>query len=187
MKLILASSSPRRRELLGVFGIEFEIDSADIDESPRTNETPAAMTERLARQKAEHIFSARGQIGWVLGGDTTVAVGDMMLGKPAEHNEAVAMLERLSGREHRVISAVALVGPGFSQGAISVTTVLFDTLSTEQIARYCDSDEPYDKAGGYGIQGLAGTFVRELRGSYSGVVGLPLYETRQLLEQAGLM
>ncbi len=184
--LILASQSPRRRELLSLFGLPFSVRDADVDESPLEDESPEDMTGRLARLKSESVASlAPGS--WALGGDTTVAVDGDALGKPADRAQAAAMLERLSGRRHDVISAVSLVGPGFVGVEVSHTLVDFMVLTPEMIATYCDTREPYDKAGGYGIQGPAGTFVREIRGSYSGVVGLPLYETRMLLHQAGLI
>ena len=184
--LILASRSPRRRELLSLFGLPFSVRDADVDESPLKDESPGDMTVRLARMKSEAVASqAAGS--WVLGGDTTVAVDGEALGKPADRAEAVAMLERLSGRRHEVISAVALTGSGFAGAETSHTQVDFMVLTPDMIAAYCDTQEPYDKAGGYGIQGPAGTFVREIHGSYSGVVGLPLYETRMLLQRAGLV
>ena len=184
--LILASRSPRRRDLLSQFGLPFSVRSADVDETPLKNESPAAMTERLARRKSEAVASLAADC-WVLGGDTTVTLDGEALGKPANRAEAVAMLGRLSGRRHDVISSVALVGPGFAGVETSHTLVDFMELTPDMIAAYCDTDEPYDKAGGYGIQGPAGTFVRAIRGSYSGVVGLPLYETRMLLHRAGLI
>ena len=184
--LILASRSPRRRELLSLFGLPFSVRDADVDESPLKDEPPEEMTGRLAWLKSETVASlAPGS--WVLGGDTTVAIDGEALGKPADRAQAVAMLERLSGGRHDVISAVALTGPGFAGVEVSHTLVDFMELTPDMIAAYCDTREPYDKAGGYGIQGPAGTFVREIHGSYSGVVGLPLYETRMLLHRAGLI
>lgn len=184
--LILASRSPRRRELLSLFGLPFSVRDADVDESPLKGESPEEMTGRLARLKSESVASLAPD-SWVLGGDTTVAVDGEALGKPADRTQAVAMLERLSGGRHDVISAVALVGPSFTGVEVSHTQVDFMELTPDMIAAYCDTLEPYDKAGGYGIQGPAGTFVREIHGSYSGVVGLPLYETRMLLHRAGLI
>jgi septum formation protein len=185
--LILASRSPRRQALLSQFAIPFTVQEADLDETPLPDESPAAMTERLALSKADHVFQSSDGQTWVLGGDTTVAVDALALGKPVDRDDAIAMLNRLSARSHQVISAVALVGPGFSEVKVSITEVVFDTLSPAQIATYCDSGEPFDKAGAYGIQGYAGAFVTKLSGSYSGVVGLPLFETRSLLEKAGLL
>jgi len=185
--LILASRSPRRQQLLRQFGIRFKIQEADLDETQLDGESAEAMTGRLALSKALCIHESGGGQHWVLGGDTTVAINGFALGKPADRAEAVSMLTQLSGQSHNVISAIALVGPQFSELKLSITEVDFDTLSQQQIAAYCDSGEPFDKAGAYGIQGYAGTFVTRLSGSYSGVVGLPLYETRLLLEQAGLL
>ncbi len=184
--LILASRSPRRRELLALFGLPFRIVEADMEEIRLTNEEPADMTRRLARMKAESVAAKESKC-WIVGGDTMVSIADDCLGKPQDPEEACHMLSRLSGRCHEVISAVALVGPGFAKVAVSHTRVKFMPLTQAMIRAYCATDEPYDKAGGYGIQGFAGTFVREIRGSYSGVVGLPLYETRQLLQHAGLL
>ena len=184
--VILASRSPRRQTLLRLFDLPFDIREADVDETPLDDESAAAMTERLAKLKSETI-AAQNPGFWVLGGDTTVAIGGDILGKPADRAAAIHMLERLSGHSHEVISAVALVGPDFVGSDVSITRVDFMELTPGMIAAYCDTGEPYDKAGGYGIQGPAGTFVREIHGSYSGVVGLPLYETRMLLHRAGLV
>ena len=187
--IYLASRSPRRQELLAQIGVKFEVVDADVDESVTEGESPRAYVERLARAKAE--------AGWrqvertnrphapVLGADTTVAVDGRILGKPANNREAAAMLASLSGRLHEVLTAVALkVGPRL-ESAVSVSEVRFKELSAKEIARYVATGECEDKAGAYGIQGQAARFVAELRGSFSGVVGLPLYETAQLLEQIG--
>ncbi len=184
--LILASRSPRRQELLRLFDLDFDIREADVDETPLADESAVVMTERLAKWKAQTVATDLPD-HWVLGGDTTVSIDGDILGKPTDRTEAIHMLERLSGHNHGVISAVALVGPDFVGTDVSVTSVTFMELTPGMIAQYCDTGEPYDKAGGYGIQGPAGTFVREIRGSYSGVVGLPLYETRMLLHRAGLI
>ena len=184
--IVLASRSPRRRELLALFDLPFEVLDADVDEAPRAGESAEAMTERLAVAKATAV-SCRCPGRWVLGGDTTVFVDGDLLGKPADRSEAIHMLERLSGRSHEVVSAVSLIGPDFKGVDISLTSVDFMDLSPGMIAAYCDTGEPFDKAGGYGIQGQAGTFVKAIRGSYSGIVGLPLFETRMLLHRAGLI
>ncbi len=184
--LILASCSPCREALLSLFGLPFRIQPAEVHEYRLENESPSDMTRRLARMKVDAIATLDAKT-WVLGGDTTVSIHDDCLGKPKDRADAIRMLERLSDACHDVISAVALVGPGFAEVAVSQTQVEFIPLSREVISRYCDTDEPYDKAGAYGIQGVGGTFVRGVRGSYSGVVGLPLYETRLLLECAGLI
>ncbi|MBX2870329.1 MAG: Maf family protein [Acidiferrobacterales bacterium] len=187
MQLILASRSPRRQELLAQFDIPFSVQEADLDETPLPNESPEAMTKRLALAKARHVYQQQPSSVWVLGGDTTVALEDVALGKPVNREEAVQMLTALSDTNHVVVSAVALVGESFAECRVSATEVTFGPLSRHQIESYCNSGEPFDKAGGYGIQGFAGVYVKELRGSYSGVVGLPLFETRVLLEQAQLL
>ncbi|MGB5707794.1 MAG: nucleoside triphosphate pyrophosphatase [Arenicellales bacterium] len=187
MSLILASQSPRRRELLALLRLPFEVTHADVDESPLPDEAPEDMTRRLALKKALTVFAQNGPGAWVLGGDTTVTIDREVLGKPDNQEAAMAMLKRLSGSRHSVVSAVALVGDSFCHTKISHTWVTFGEWSPHQMRSYCDSGEPFDKAGGYGIQGYAGAFVRDITGSYSGVVGLPLYETRLLLEKAGLL
>jgi septum formation protein len=186
MSLILASRSPRRRELLLLFNIPFAVVTADVDETPLAEEPADAMALRLARAKAEAVYHQKGAGSWVLGGDTVVVLQDQILGKPSHRREAESMLTKLSGRTHRVITALALTGDGFYAEALSQSAVSFCSLSTQQIQNYCAGDEPFDKAGAYGIQGYAGSFIHNLSGSYSGVVGLPLYETRLLLEKAGL-
>ncbi len=188
--LILASASPRRRALLAQLGAEFRSEPAGIDERRLTGESPGDMTVRLALLKAQTVFarvcgSGNGDHGGgehpVLAGDTAVALGDEILGKPADRDHAMAMLARLSGHTHTVFSAVALVAGGHRRHRLSVTEVAFDRLSRRQIARYCAGAQPFDKAGAYGIQGAAGAFVHCIKGSYSGVVGLPLRETWLLL------
>jgi len=187
--IYLASRSPRRQELLGQIGVKFEAMEIDVDESVLGGESPRAYVERLARAKAE--------AGWrrverdnlprapVLGADTTVAVDGRILGKPADDLEATEMLAVLSGRLHEVLTAVAAKHESWLESAVAVSEVRFKTLSKEEIARYVATGEWEDKAGAYGIQGHAARFVAELRGSFSGVVGLPLYETAQLLERIG--
>jgi septum formation protein len=187
--IYLASRSPRRQELLAQIGVKFEVMEIDVDESVLDGESPRAYVDRLARAKAE--------AGWrrverdnlprapVLGADTTVAVDGRILGKPADGLEAAEMLAALSGRLHEVLTAVAVKHDSRLESAVSVSEVRFKTLSKEEIARYIGTGECEDKAGAYGIQGHAARFVAELRGSFSGVVGLPLYETAQLLERIG--
>ena len=187
--IYLASRSPRRQELLAQIGVKFEVVDADVDESVAEGESPRAYVERLARAKAEagwrQVERTKRPHAPVLGADTTVAVDGRILGKPANNREAAAMLASLSGRQHEVLTAVALkVGPRL-ESAVSVSEVRFKELSAKEIARYVATGECEDKAGAYGIQGQAARFVAELRGSFSGVVGLPLYETAQLLEQIG--
>jgi septum formation protein len=187
--IYLASRSPRRQELLGQIGVRFEVMEIDVDESVLGDELPRAYVERLARAKAE--------AGWrrverdklprapVLGADTTVAVDGRILGKPADQREAAEMLASLSGRLHEVLTALALKFGARLESATSVSEVRFKTLSKDEIARYVATGEWQDKAGAYGIQGHAARFAAELRGSFSGVVGLPLFETAQLLERFG--
>ncbi|NKB62648.1 MAG: septum formation inhibitor Maf [Gammaproteobacteria bacterium] len=182
-KLILASQSPRRQSLLRQFDIPFEIIVADIDETPFRDEQPDQMTLRLAREKALAVFKKVGADYRVLGGDTTVTIKGTILGKPRNRQHAIEMLKRLSGNTHLVHSAVALVNQGICQTRLCSTAVTFFELTDNQITSYCNSQDPYDKAGAYGVQGHAGQFVKQLEGSYSGVMGLPLWETHQLLHQ----
>ena len=187
--IYLASRSPRRQELLAQIGVKFEVMEADVDESVADGESPRAYVERLARAKAEagwrRVERANLPRAPVLGADTTVAVDGRILGKPADGKEAAEMLAALSGRLHEVLTAVAVKHDSRLESAVSVSEVRFKTLSKEEIARYVATGECEDKAGAYGIQGHAARFVAELRGSFSGVVGLPLYETAQLLELIG--
>jgi len=185
-RLILASASPRRRELLSLFELDFEVEPADIDETVRAGEVPDDYVRRVAREKALAIHQRLDEC-FVLGSDTAVVVDGECLGKPADDARAREMLQRLSGSEHRVLSAVALVAPGGRvTERLSTTRVQFAPLPLTWIERYIASGEPRDKAGAYGIQGSAGIWVRSLSGSYTGVVGLPLFETGELLRQAGL-
>ncbi len=185
--LILASASPRRQELLALFGLAFTVEPADVDESHAPGEPAAAYVERVARAKAEAV-AGRNVAAWVLGSDTAVVLDDKPLGKPADAPEARAMLERLSGQTHRVLSAVVLVAPnGEVARRRSTTSVAFAELGRSWIEAYVASGDPLDKAGAYGIQGLAGSRISRIEGSYTGVVGLPLYETAELLGEAGLI
>jgi len=192
--IYLASRSPRRRELLLQMRVPHEVlvlaATGDVDEPRLAGEAPAAYVRRTAREKAERgvvTIRKRGLLPRpVLSADTTVILGDDILGKPADRSEAMHMLQRLSGTRHEVRTALALAVNGEMHEDVSVTQVRFRTLSERDIARYCDTGEPYDKAGGYGIQGLAGVFVEHLDGSYTGVMGLPLFETARLLQHAGI-
>lgn len=181
LSLILASGSPRRQLLLQQFDIPFEVVVADVDETPLSSESPGEMTVRLAIKKAKAVGEKMGSGYRVLGGDTTVAIDGDILGKPQDVAEARSMLRRLSGATHQVYSGVALYMHGVCRTRLSTTNVTFYELSEQAIEVYCNTDDPYDKAGGYGIQSGAGEFVSSLDGSYSGVVGLPLWETHQLL------
>ena len=182
-RLVLASASPRRREFLERLGIAFDVAPADVDETPHPGEAPREYVARVAEAKAAH--AARLHPGrTVLAADTTVVLDGEILGKPRDDAEARALLGRLSGRTHEVLSAVAVDGP-VRLGEVVSTQVTFRALSPPEIAWYVRSGEPHDKAGGYGSQGLAGVFVREVSGSASNVSGLPLAETVALLARAG--
>ena len=180
--LILASASPRRLELLAQIGLAPSlIDPAEIDETPLPGETARQLALRLARAKAAAVAENRAG-AFVLAADTVVALGRRLLGKPGDEADARRMLALLSGRAHRVLTAVAVAGPhGRSAARLSETRVRFKRLTTAEIDGYLASGEWVGKAGGYGVQGRAGAFVIALNGSYTGVVGLPLYETRALL------
>ncbi len=184
IRLLLASASPRRRELLSSLGLSFEVTAADIDESVRQGERPRAYVERVAAQKAAAV-AARNPGALVLAADTSVVVDGEVLGKPRDASDACAMLRRLSGRSHAVLSAVALDGL-FRAGVVVETTVELCALSDEEIAWYVSTGEPMDKAGAYAVQGRGGALVRRLHGSASNVVGLPLAETIELLREAGV-
>ncbi len=192
-RIYLASQSPRRRELLKQIGINFELlllrsdphRDMDVDETPLAGELPEDYVKRVCRAKAEAGCDAlklrRLPPFPVLAADTTVALEGAIFGKPVNAEHAAAMLRRLSGREHRVPSAVAIALGGHIEVALSISTVHFAPLDEERIQRYILTREYTDKAGGYAIQGHAGAFVKCISGSYSGVMGLPLFETVQLL------
>ena len=180
--LVLASASPRRRDLLEQLGVRFICDPADIDETRRPGETASAYVERMAREKAALVYSRHGgACRAVLGADTVVVLDDEVLGKPRDHFDGLAMLAMLSGRSHTVLTAVCLQHPDGADCELVETSVEFIRLTRELCEAYLATAEPWDKAGAYAIQGLAGAFVRAIRGSYSNVVGLPLCETWQLL------
>jgi septum formation protein len=193
-KIYLASRSPRRRELLKQIGVNFEVlvvrehpgRNVDVDESQRPGESPDDYVHRVCRLKAdagwERIVQRRLRRFPVLAADTVVCVEEIILGKPPDPAHAVKMLRLLSGREHRVLTAVALKFEDRLELVMSASRVRFAELSQADIEAYVASGEPNDKAGAYGIQGRAGAFITELHGSYSGVMGLPLYETLQLLK-----
>lgn len=184
--LILASASPRRRDLLAQLAVEFRCDAADIDESRQAGEDPADYVQRMAREKAA-VVAARHPGSAVLAGDTSVIIGDDVLGKPVDHFDGLGMLARLSGRRHSVLTGICLqTADGTRHCQVVTTGVDFLQLNREQCEAYLATDEPWDKAGGYAIQGLAGAFVRGIEGSYSNVVGLPLAETWQLLAANGI-
>lgn len=182
----LASRSPRRQELLRQLGLVFDTLPADIPEQPQPDESAADYALRMAVEKAQAAQQRSGTHLPVLGADTDVVLNGSILGKPRDRDDGLRMLAALSGRAHEVYSAVAVIRGDRIECALSVTQVHFGEIAAAQAAAYWDSGEPADKAGGYGIQGLGAMFVREIRGSYSGVVGLPLYETVQLLALFGV-
>ena len=184
--LILASASPRRKELLAQIGVVFKQCSVDIDESVLPDERPEDYVRRLACEKSAAGFRSNSQQGVVLGADTTVVVDGVILGKPDSEDQAVEMLQQLSGRTHQVMTGIALTGNGYANSQVVVTHVTFKDLDVALCRRYWQTGEPCDKAGGYGIQGYAAVFVGKIEGSYSNVVGLPLAETAELLSKAGI-
>jgi septum formation protein len=184
--LVLASASPRRLDLMRQLGLPPDrVDPAEIDETREPGETPRRMALRLARQKAE-VAAQRNPAAFILAADTVVAAGRRLLGKAADAGEARRMLALLSGRAHRVLTAVCAVAPGGRAAArLSETRVQFKRLTEAEIDAYLASGEWEGKAGAYGVQGRAGAFVTALNGSYTGVVGLPLYEARAVLVGLG--
>ena len=184
--LHLASSSPRRRQLLAALGLRFTHGGSDVDESRLDGEAVETMALRLAAVKALAVTPEIHGERPVLSADTIVVVDDRVFGKPADENDALAMLEALSGRGHRVVTGVALRDGTDLSTALSVTDVEFRDIGTDEARAYWQSGEPAGKAGAYAIQGLGGIFVRSIRGSYSGVVGLPVYETAALLRRSGI-
>lgn len=187
LQLVLASASPRRRELLDQLGVNYICDPAELDETPQARETPADYVQRLAGDKAQAVAARHPAAEYaVLAADTTVVIDEDPLGKPRDHFHGLAMLARLSGRSHSVLTAVCLRHPSGTSCALVETRVEFVQLTREICESYLATEEPWDKAGGYAIQGLGGAFVRSIQGSYSNVVGLPLSETWQLLAAHGI-
>jgi len=186
--LHLASGSPRRRELLAQIGVPFVTLIASIDETALPGEPAERYVERLAREKALAGLAVLngGEGAVVLGADTSVVLDGRILGKPESRAEALATLAALSGREHQVLTAVALAGVEHVESRVVASRVRFRALRPGEAEAYWDTGEPHDKAGSYGIQGLAAVFVSQIEGSYSAVVGLPLCETAQLLEEFGI-
>ena len=186
--IILASGSPRRRELLKQLAVNFEVAAADIDESFVEGETPRDYVMRLSRTKALAGFTKGGGRLPALGSDTIVLLDGEILGKPETRKEAVGMLQRLSGRTHHVYSGVALaLDVETVLDTLNITEVTFGEMPELWIRRYCQGDEPMDKAGAYAVQGGTGQYIRRIEGSYSSVMGLPLFETAELLRRAGLL
>lgn len=188
--ICLASASPRRGELLRQIGVTYVVQPADLDEDEHPGEPPAEYVERLARSKAEWVWQSRRQAGLetlpVLGADTTVTVDGLVLGKPVDEAALLTTFARLSGREHEVLSAVALVSDTGTRSRLSYTRVRFRVVTADEVRRYWATGEPRDKAGGYAIQGYGAVFIEHIAGSYSGVMGLPLAETAQLLVAVGV-
>jgi nucleoside triphosphate pyrophosphatase len=183
----LASGSPRRSELLRQIGVHFAVKPAAIDESRLPGEAPEAYVCRLAAAKAEAVWATLGaEPRPVLAADTAVVLDGRILGKPVGPAAAAAMLEALSGRSHRVLTAVALRSHAGTDVELAASEVRFRATTQAEREAYAETSEPFDKAGGYGIQGFAAVFVERLTGSYSGVVGLPLYETAALLGRSGV-
>lgn len=187
--IVLASSSPRRAQLLQQIGIQFERQSADIDESPLPGEVATALVERLAREKALFVAQQRKDNLLVLGSDTIGVLGDDILVKPKNVTDFHAMMSKMSGQTHQVITAIAVAKwcktsqQCLIQSEQVSSDVTFKTLTEQEITDYWATNEPQDKAGGYAIQGYAGQYVTHISGSYSAIVGLPLFETAQLLQK----
>ena len=196
--IYLASRSPRRRELLNQIGVDHQVLTQritiergyDVNEDPLPGEKPRDYVLRVCRAKVENgwlrVVQRKLPLRGVLAADTTVCIGDEIIGTPADAAEAADFLTRLSGREHEVLTAIGFKFGERMETELSATTVRFRELARAEIERYVASGEPMDKAGGYAIQGRAGAFITEIRGSYSGVMGLPLYETAQLLKRFSL-
>jgi septum formation protein len=178
-RLVLASQSPRRAELLRAAGIDFDVRPGDVDESVRAGETAHEYVQRVAVAKAHAVARDAAEI--ILAADTTVVVEGEILGKPADAADAARMLRRLAGRSHEVLTGVCLLRAGIVSTRVAATTVAFLPMSEEEIAWYVASGEPMDKAGAYGIQGLASRFISRIDGSYTNVVGLPVAVVYELL------
>ncbi len=197
-KIYLASKSPRRRELLRQIGIEFELlmlrdepgRPGFVSEIPHNGEAPEDYVIRIAREKAESGWSAilgrRLPQRPVLAADTTVTIDGKIMGKPASPEEALDMLRMLSGRTHQVLTAVAVIAQDELREALNRSEVTFSDVNDSVLRAYCATAEPYDKAGGYGVQGNAAQFIERINGSYSGIMGLPLFETTHLLQESGI-
>jgi len=194
-QLILASQSPRRQSLLAQLGYQFITQAADIDESVGKNENAQDYVTRLAKEKAHAVFATlptqQQEKSVVIGSDTSVVIDGDILGKPSNEAECITTLLRLENKEHQVLTAIATLsqdsqGKSIITSKLVITQVSFKALTVDEIQRYWQTGEPCDKAGAYAIQGIGGQFVTTIKGSYSAVVGLPLYETAQLLAQVGL-
>jgi len=184
-RVILASASSRRHELLSYLLSNFEIQSADIDESPQPAELPAALVRRLAESKAHAIWRENPD-AIVIGADTIVTFEHQIFGKPINQNDSMLILKKLSGKRHTVMTCVAIISASKKISKVVKTEVEFACLSSQQILNYWQTGEPQDKAGSYAIQGIGGKFVKHITGSYSNVVGLPLVETQIMLAEMGI-
>lgn len=185
-QIILASASPRRRELLDQIGIRYQVVAADIDESPLPDETPDVLVQRLALDKARAIWAHSDKTLPVLGSDTLGQLDGELLVKPTDFADARRMLLAMAGRKHEILSGVALCSAAGEQVALCRSYVWFRAITEQEIQAYWDSGEPADKAGAYAIQGLGAVFVERMEGSYSAVMGLPLFETAAMLAEAGV-
>jgi septum formation protein len=191
-KIYLASKSPRRRELLRQINVDFELllSADEVDEQVHPGEKPGVYVSRVTRDKLlsaqQTMFARQLPARPILAADTTVVIDDLILGKPASLEQAIAMLTRLSGRTHQVLTSVAVSLDDQVWQTTQASDVTFGVLSSDEIRSFCNTKEPYDKAGGYGIQGVAALFIETIRGSHSGIMGLPLFETTQLLKKAGI-
>lgn len=187
--IYLASASPRRRELLRQLGLDFEVIPSNLDEVPRPGERPQDYVARVARDKAHHVARRRREQGKtlhpVLGADTEVVLDGEILGKPRDRKHGLDLLRKLSGRTHEVLSGVCVLHSGREHTVLNVSRVTFRPLTDAEIAAYWDSGESAGKAGAYAIQGRAAAFIERLEGSYSGVMGLPLYELAGILREIG--
>ncbi len=182
LNLCLASSSPRRQDLLRQLGYDFSVLDPDVEETRQPGETARDYVLRLSQQKAKFGLALMDKDCVVIGADTIVVLDDKVLEKPADRSDATTMLSALSGRQHQVMTAVTVCNQSKQESQLVVTDVWFASLSAKEIEEYWQTGEPCDKAGSYGIQGIGGRFVSRIEGSYSAVVGLPLFETDQLLQ-----
>lgn len=185
--IVLASASPRRQELLRNAGIDFVVQPADIREEPLEGETPVAFAERMAREKAHRVLSRDDSNRTILAADTVVSLGPVILGKPADNDDAARMLQLLSGRRHLVTTAVCLLRNGFEDVRSETTAVDFAPLTPDDVREYVSTGEPMDKAGAYAIQGLASRWITKIEGDYYNVVGLPVDLVWRMLRQGNLL
>lgn len=172
-KLILASQSPRRKELLEKCGLPFDIEAADIDETINTQNDLKDEIRKLSIRKAQKVLASHPE-SIVIGSDTIVVIDNIVLGKPSNRNEAIEMLHKLSGKEHHVITGIAIISNKKTYSDVSVNTVTFETLNDEEIEKYVDTNEPMDKAGAYAIQGIASRYIKKIDGDYYAIMGLPV-------------